>query len=168
VDYLGADDERDLAAEENPLRKNGIFVRSGSLRIPFFFNENLIEKPPTARFGNLFLYRGGVDLPGQAAASLYYYGIRKIYTEKPDEAAAEKAWRRAAELSPETFFINIELGNLALRRGDRSEALDFYQRALERAPSVPAVRAPIEEQIALFSRASATGAISPLRNPNLE
>jgi hypothetical protein len=167
VNYLGRESEKDMPIWSAPTRTSGIFTAASFLSTPFFSTPELLAVEPTVRFGNLFLYRGKFDVPGAAANSLYYYGIDKLYAEKPDEAAAEKAWRRAIELSPDAFFIHIELGNLMLKRGDKVSALDSYKKALEAAPDARPVRQPIEEQIQLLS-SSPTGAVPPLRNPFLE
>jgi hypothetical protein len=167
VNYLGRDEEKDMPIWSAPARNSGIFTGASFLKSPFFPTPELLAVEPTVRFGNLVLYRGRLEVPGAAANSLYYYGIHKLYTEKPDEAAAEKAWRRALELSPSAFFVYIELGNLMLKRGDRASALDSYRKALDGAPDMRPIRQPIEEQIELLS-SSPAGAIPPLRNPFLE
>jgi tetratricopeptide (TPR) repeat protein len=167
INYLGRDEEKDMPIWSSPARTSGIFTGATFLVAPFFPTPELLAAAPTVRFGNLFFYREKFDVPGSAANSLYYYGIHKLYAEKPDEAAAEKAWRRAVELCPTAFFIHIELGNLMLKRGDRASALDAYKKALDGAPDVRNVRQPIEEQIQLLS-SSPAGAVAPLRNPNLE
>lgn len=171
VNYRGRDTEND---EERALQRlsetriTGTLVTSGGwLQDPFFPKPALLEAQPVKRFGNLFVYQGTFELPGLAAEGLYYYGIRKMYAEKPNKAVAERAWRRAAELEPEAFFINVELGNLSLKRGERDAALEFYKKALAYAPDQRGLRGPIEEQIGMFSRSSAE-VIPPLRNPFLE
>jgi hypothetical protein len=70
-------------------------------------------------------------------------------------------------LAPTAFFINIELGNLELKRGEREAALASYRAALNGAPDSPSIRQPIEDQIHALANSSTT-AVPPLRNPFLE
>jgi hypothetical protein len=167
VDYLGRDEERDVDAVGSVHRTHPILTGGPWLNLPLFPVPALRESTPTLRFGNLFVYRGTFEIPGEAAEHLYYSGIHKFYAEKPDEAAAEKDWSRAVELSPGAFFIHIELGNLHLKRGEREAALASYRKALEGAPDVAAIRQPIEEQIRALGNSS-TAPVPPLRNPYLE
>jgi len=120
-----------------------------------------------ARFGNLFVYHGTFLSPADAAATLYFHGIAKVYADKPDLVAAEEAFRQSAQMDPSGFFVNIELGNLLLKRGAREEALRAYSDALKSAPNDPVVRVPIEKQIARFAGPQ-SAQIPPLRNPFLE
>jgi hypothetical protein len=69
---------------------------------------------------------------------------------KPDDAEAEKSFRRSVELDPTAYFVHIS-----------------YTEALKYAPEEPEIRAPLQNQIALVSRESLAG-VSPLRNPYLE
>ena len=71
------------------------------------------------------------------------------------------------QMDPTAFFVNIELGNLLLKRGARKEALQAYSDALKYAPDDLVVRQPIERQIARFA-GPPFGEIPPLRNPFLE
>ena len=84
-----------------------------------------------------------------------------------DDDAAEQAFRQSLELDPTAFFVNIELGNLLLKRGAREPALLAYSDALKRAPEDQPFRQPIEQQIARFGDPSILE-IPPLRNPFLE
>jgi tetratricopeptide (TPR) repeat protein len=117
--------------------------------------------------GNIFVYRGSFQLPGQAAEALYWHGFEKLYTDKPDEAEAEQAFRQSGEMDPTAFFVHIELANLLLKRDAREEALQAYSDALRYAPDDAVIRQPIEEQIRRFSH-TAGEKIPPLRNPFLE
>jgi len=73
----------------------------------------------------------------------------------------------SVQADPSAFFAYIELGNLALRRGAREEALRAYTHALNRAPEEPSVRQPIEQQLRSVSTEDLCR-ISTLRNPQLE
>jgi hypothetical protein len=70
-------------------------------------------------------------------------------------------------MDPAAFFVNIELGNLLLKRGARDEASYAYSDALRYAPDDPSFRQQIENQIALFGH-QPTAEIPPLRKPFLE
>jgi tetratricopeptide (TPR) repeat protein len=119
------------------------------------------------RLGNLFVFRGSFHLPGQAALVFYYRGLDKIYDENPDDAEAEKAFRRSVKLDPSAYFVHIELGNLCLKRGSREESVRAYIEALKYAPDEPGIRSALQYQIQRVSRDALAG-ISPLRDPNLE
>ena len=86
-------------------------------------------------------------MPDLAGSALYWDGIKKLYGEKPDEAAAEKSFAKSAELAPKAFFVHIEVGNLLLKRGAREEARKAYTDALKYAPDDALTREPIEKQI---------------------
>lgn len=148
VEYLGRDMERDLKRVSQPDRSGTHFVSSTWLSPgPFWNRTALWAATPIARFGDIFVFRGTFDLPGDAAAGLYWYGCGKLYTDKPDLAAAEEAFRQSAEYDPSAYFVNIELGDLRLKRGAREEALHAYAEALKYAPTDREVRRSIENQI---------------------
>jgi tetratricopeptide (TPR) repeat protein len=107
------------------------------------------------------------NLPGEAASDLYWRGINKIYGKKPDDAGAEKAFRRSVELDPTAYFVHIELGNLYLKRGSREACVRAYSEALRYAPEDPKVRSALQSQIQLVSRGVLAG-VSPLRDPHME
>ena len=152
----------------NPEKRGTILTSVQFLmRTPYFDLPGLRVITPTQRFGNLFVYRGTFHLPGLAAGEVYFYGIEKLYAEKPDMIAAEKAFQRSVELDPSIFFVHIELANLLLKRGASERALGEYSQALLYAPTDPKIRKPIEMQISLFRRVPASE-IPILRNPGLE
>jgi hypothetical protein len=168
MEYLGSDLERDLPRLSEPETSGTVFVESGFLSPnPFWDRRALREATPVARFGNLFVYHGTFSSPADAAAALYGNGIEKLYAEKPDLAVAEESFRESLGIDPSAFFVNIELGNLLLKRGARQEALRAYSDALKYAPEDPFFREPIGEQIARFAH-QPLGEIPPLRNPFLE
>jgi hypothetical protein len=168
VEYLGRDMQRDLKRLSQPERSGTIFVRSAFLSPNTFWDRRALrEATPAARFGNVFVYQGTFLSPADAAASLYFHGIEKHYADKPDDAAAEKAFQESAEMDPSAFFVHIELGNLLLKRGAPEEALRAYSDALKYAPQDTLIRQPIEEQIARIAH-QPLGEIPPLRNPFLE
>jgi hypothetical protein len=168
VDYFGRDEQRDQARIELPERCGTIFISSRFLtRAGFWDRKALREATPATRFGNVFVYKGTYFLPGQAAAALYFRGEEKLYAEKPDEAEAERAFRRSVELDPTAFFVHIELANLYLKHSTREEALREYSSALQYAPDDTAVRSPIQQQIKRLENAESE-AVPPLRNPFME
>lgn len=168
VEYLGRDMQRDLPRLSEPKISGTIFADATLLSPNSFWDRRALrEATPVARFGNLFVYRGTFYSPADAAAVLYFHGIAKVYAEKPDLAAAELAFRKSLELDSAAFFVDIELGNLLLVRGERDEALRAYEEALKNAPEDPFFRQPIEKQIERFS-GPASAEIPALRNPFLE
>ncbi len=168
VDYVGRNPDADLDRMSNP-EKSGTILTSVQFitRTPYFDLPGLRVITPTQRFGNLLVYRGTFHLPGLAAGQLYFYGIEKLYSEKPDVIAAEKAFQRSVDLDPSTFFVHIELANLLLKRGASERAFAEYSQALLHAPAGSEIQKPIERQIRLFSRLPANE-IPILRNPGLE
>jgi len=168
VDHLGRDKQRDLKRLSQPERSGTTFVRSSFLAPNTFWDRRAFrEAAPAARFGNLFVYRGTFRSPADAAAALYFDGIENVYTDKPDDAAAEKAFQQSTEMDPTAFFVHIELGNLLLKRGAREGALQAYSDALKYAPDDALIRRPIELQIERMAHQS-LGEIPSLRNPFLE
>ena len=93
--------------------------------------------------------------------------LSKIYAEKPDLEAGERFLRQSVRLDPLGFFVDIELGNLYLKRGSRENALQAYSDALQHAPNDPELRRSIEEQIKRVS-AAPLGQVPELRNPFME
>jgi hypothetical protein len=168
VEYLGRDMERDLPRLIQPERSGTIFIGSSFLSPNTFWDRHAFrEATPVARLGNLFVYHGTFPSPADAAAALYFHGIETVYADKPNLVAAEQAFRQSAEMDPAAFFVNIELGNLLLKRGARQEALQAYSDALKYAPQDQLVRRPIEIQIARFA-GPPSAEIPSLRNPFLE
>jgi hypothetical protein len=168
VDYLGRDMLRDLKKLSQPERSGTIFIRSSFFSPGTFWDRRAFrEATPAARFGNLFVYQGTFVSPADAAAALYFHGIEKLYADRPDDAAAEKAFQQSAEMDPTAFFVHIELGNLLLKRGAREAALRAYSDALKYAPNEALIRRPIEMQIERITR-QPLAEIPPLRNPFLE
>ena len=168
MEFLGRDYQRDLPRIREPERSGTLFTHTlAPIPYPYWDLSALRQATPIARFGNLSVYRGTFHLPGLAAASMYWEGIKKLYADQPDAAEAEKLFQRSVDMDPSAFFVHIELGNLLLKRGEREKASAAYSDALRYAPQSALVRGPIEEQIARISR-QPDGEIPPLRNPSLE
>ena len=108
VEYLGRDMQRDLPRLSEPQISGTIFADVLLLSPNAFWDRRALrEATPVARFGNLFVYRGTFYSPADAAATLYFHGIAKVYAEKPDLAAAEQAFRKSLELDSAAFFVSM-------------------------------------------------------------
>ena len=106
--------------------------------------------------GNLFIFRGTLNLPGQAASEFYWRGINKIYGRNPNDAEAEEAFRRSVELDPTAYFVHIQLGNLYLKSRSREKCVRAYSEALKYAPEDRTIRSALQNQIERVSRALAS------------
>jgi len=169
LDWLGRDPERDGARLSSPELNGTVFYSARRLgKRPFWDPAGLRNRVPTARFGDLLVFRGRCDCGPILAPGLYFHALSKIYAEKPDLAAGEQFLRQALSFDASAFFVNIELGNLELKRGSREQALEAYSGALQSAPSNdPEMRGLIEEQIQRVS-SQPLNKIPDLRNPLLE
>jgi hypothetical protein len=168
IDCLGSDEKHDAALVELPERSGTIFAGpSDFVRSSYWDAAALREAKPAKRFGNLFIFQGTFHLPGEAASDFYWRGINKIYSEKPDDVEAEKAFRRSVELDPTAYFVQIELGNIYLKRQSRDESVRSYTEALRYAPEDLEIRAALRNQIRLVSRES-LARVTPLRDPHME
>jgi hypothetical protein len=167
VDYVGRDMQRDLERIADPVKTETIASSPQFLTYPYADLSTVSSGEPVARYGNLFIFKGTYNLPGLAAGGLYWYGIEKLYAEKPDEITAEKAFQRSVNLYPRVYFYHIELANLLLKRGARNEALHEYEQTLLYAPADRKIRQPIEAQIQRFA-GDPHAKIPYLRNPFME
>lgn len=168
VDYPGRDMKRDLKLLTQVEKSGTFFVGLVVLtHSPFWDRPTLRAATPVARFGNLFIYKGTLSIPADVGAFYYFDAFEKLYTDKPDLAAAEKQLQLSVEADPSPFFAHIELANLLLKRGARDQALQEYSRALQYAPADPQIRRPIEAQIQRVTSQPAAD-VPPLRNPFLE
>jgi tetratricopeptide (TPR) repeat protein len=127
----------------------------------------LRKAKPAERLGNLFIFRGTLNLPGQAASEFYWRGINRLYSGTPNEAEAEEAFRRSAELDPTAYFVHIQLGNLYLKSRSLEKCLRAYSEALKYAPGDPKIRTALQNQIQRVSRED-LAAVNPLRDPHME
>jgi len=169
LDWVGRDPKRDEARLTSPLWSGTILQDAKFMSKKLWWDDaTLRAATPIARFGNLFVFRGTFALPGKQAATLYFAGFRKIFlADPPDLELGERLLRQSAEIDPSAFFVNIELGNVRLRRGAREEALHAYTAALEHAPDDTALRRSIQEQIQRVLM-DPVDKILPLRNPTQE
>jgi len=167
IDWLGMDTKRDRPKLESPTFSGTVMIDARFLgRYPFWDSATLRRATPTARFGNLMVFRGTCACGHILAASLYQESLSLIFADKPDWATAERLLRRSAALDPTAFFVHIELGNVFLRQG-RRDALRAYFDALKYAPSDPQLRQPIQAQIQRVS-SGPSDRIGTLRDPFLE
>ena len=148
LDWLGRDEKRDETQRSSPRFTGTVLVDARFLgKWPFWDSASLRDSAPSARFGNLLVFRGMYNCGPILAPGLYEDAVAKIYAEKPDLETAERRLRQAVSLDPNAFFVSIELGNLCLKRGSREDALHAYSDALQYSPNDPDLRLPIEEQI---------------------
>jgi hypothetical protein len=167
MDWVGRDLDRDESRMSTPTITGTFFMGHWNFgKRPYWDVPFLRTTAPTERFGNLFVYRGTFSAPGLQAAHLYAAGLTKMYAGKPDPVAAEHLFRRSVQMDPGAYFIFIELGNIALARGSREEALSDYQDAL-RHVRTKVLAQPIEEQIRRLATTSLSQ-VPPLRNPDVE
>ena len=168
LDCFGSDEKRDGPLVELPERSGTILIDAGQVvPSPYWDRPALRQAPPVARFGTAFVFRGTFYMPGHAASSMYWRGIEKLYGEKPDEAAAEKAFRKSVQLDPTAYFVHIQLANLYLKHGSREECVRAYAEALKYAPENKALRAALSKQIERATHED-LAAVQPLRDPAME
>ena len=168
LDWLGRDAKRDETRRTSPKFSGTVLIDARFLgKKPFWDISSLRDAAPTARFGNLMVFRGNCACGPILAPGLYQDAISEIYTQKPDLEAAERLLRQSVSLDPSAFFVSIELGNVCLRRGSREDALHAYAEALQYAPNDPELRRALEEQIKnVFSEP--LDQVPELRDPFLE
>lgn len=166
--WLGLDMQRDQARLISRSFQGVVIIDGKFMDRRLWWNTDSVRAAqPVARFGNVFVYRGTFDMSGGAARNLYFAGIRKEYSREPDFKAAEELLNESVQADPSAFFVYTELGNLALRRGAREEALRAYASALNHAPEERSVRQPIEQQLRRVSTEDLSR-VSALRNPQLD
>jgi hypothetical protein len=168
LDWLGRDEKRDEAHLSSPIFSGTALIDARFLgKKPFWDSSSLRDSAPSARFGNLMVFRGTCACGAVLAPSLYADAISNIYARKPDLEGGERLLQQSVGLDPSAFFVFIELGNVALKRGSRENALQAYSGALQHAPNDPELRRSIEEQIKRVS-SEPLDKIPELRNPFLE
>ncbi|MFY9529330.1 MAG: phospholipid carrier-dependent glycosyltransferase [Candidatus Acidiferrales bacterium] len=168
LDWLGRDPKRDETRLSSPIFSGTVLVNARFLgRWPFWDSSSLRDTAPSARFGNLLVFRGTCACGAILAPGSYEDAVSKIYAEKPDLEAAERLLRQSLAFDPSPFFVHIELGNVCLKRGSRDCALQAYSAAFQRAPNDPELRRSIEEQIKRVS-SEPLDQVPELRDPFLE
>ncbi|HEY6945470.1 MAG TPA: hypothetical protein VI431_10055 [Candidatus Acidoferrum sp.] len=168
LDWIGRDKQRDQGRLTSPVFTGTILIRAAFLgKRPFWDLPDLRRATPTARFGNLLVFRGTFNCSGILAPNLYLDAMSKIYAEKPDLEEAERLFRQSVLLDPTEFFADISLGNVCVKRGSREDALRAYSDALQHAPNDPELVRSIKEQIRRVSSES-LGQVPELRDPFME
>jgi tetratricopeptide (TPR) repeat protein len=168
LDWLGRDKNRDEARLASPIFSGTILADGNFLgEKPYWDTPDLRHATPTARFGNLLVFRGTFNCSGIFAQNLYFDALSKIYAEKPDLEEADQLLRQSIRLDPKEFFADIELGNVGLKRGLRENALYAFSDALHHAPNDPELVRSLEEQIRRVS-SEPLGQVPELRDPFLE
>ena len=168
LDWVGRDKQRDQEHLTSPVFSGTILVDARFLgERPFWDLPDLRRTPPTARLGNLLVFRGTFNCSGILAPNLYFEALSKIYAENPDSNEAERLLRQSVGMDPKEFFADIQLGNVCLKRGSRENALRAYSDALQNAPHDPELVRSIEEQIKRVS-AGPLGQVPELRDPFME
>jgi hypothetical protein len=168
IDWLGREPERDRSRLESATFSGTVIVDARFLgKYPFWDNAALRNATPTARFGNLMVFRGTCACGPILAGSLYQESLSEIFAEKPDWAAAQQLLEESVSLDPSAFFVHIELANVYLSQGRRDSALQAYSDALRYAPPDATLRQPIQAQIQEISFGP-FDRITPLRDPFLE
>ena len=166
LDWLGRDLKRDEARLSSPVFSGAILADARFLgKKPFWDTPSLRTAVPTSRFGNLLIFRG--TLPSNLGGKFYFDALAKIFTEKPDLEAAEQLLRQSLAADPTAFFVNIQLGNVCIKRGARECASRAYSDALQYAPNDSQLRGLIEAQIRRVSSES-LNQIQDLRDPFME
>ena len=167
LDWLGRDPKRDEWVA-SPNFSGTVLIDARFLgKKPFWDSASLRATAPSARFGNLMVFRGTCSCGALLAQGRYEDAIAEIYSEKPDLETAERMLRQSVSLDPSAFFVSIDLGNVCVKRGSREDALRAYSDALQHAPTDPELRRSIEEQIKKVS-SEPLDQVPELRDPFLE
>jgi hypothetical protein len=145
-----------------------LFVRSIAVfRNPRY--QAFREAMPVERIGNLLIYRGTFHLPWLRERNLLFRVRRLLAAPQPDLDTAETQLREVLTINPKSFGALSQLGNLMLRRGEREEALRFYERAREQLGNEEqAMRAALTQQIDRLSSDEPLERIPPLRGTREE
>ena len=168
LDWLGRDLKRDESRLRSPVFSGTILIDAKFVgKKPFWYVPLLLRTTPTARFGNLLIFRGACDCGGLLAPNFYFDAFSKIYTDKPDLEAAERLLRQSLVLDPSPFFVHIELGNICLKRGSRDCALQAYSDALQHVRDNSELQHEIEEQINRVS-SQPLNQVPEMRDPFME
>ena len=169
LDYIGRDPKRDAASLSSENFSGTILISARQLGPkPFWDAASLRARVPSARIGDLLVYRGPCACGALFAAGPYYLAVSKIYTEKPDLEAARLFLSRSTSMDPSAFFAWIELGNVFRKLGSREDAVRAYSDGLQHAPADDwQLRRSLQQQIQRVST-EPLDSVPDLRNPLLE
>lgn len=123
---------------------------------------------PVARFGNLLVYRGTFHLPEWRAWNLTIQAMDLLYSEKPDPDRARVLFEEVIALRPMMVGPAVELGNMALKRGDGTAALSAYRTARQYAPPGDPVTPALDGQLSRLQSGQDPQSIPAIRNPWME
>jgi tetratricopeptide (TPR) repeat protein len=110
------------------------------------------EAVPVDRIGNLLVFRGAFKLPWIREENLIRLARVCLLKVPPDVENAEAYDQQALLLNPKNFAALLSLGNIALRRGQREQALDYYGRARDEVQEELTMREALSTQIDRVSR----------------
>lgn len=133
----------------------------------FWNHEVLRNRVPSARFGNLMIFRGPCNCQALLAPGFFFAARGMIYSEKPDLVAAEQMLKMSVALDPSAYFVYIQLGNLYLRQGLRDRALQAYSDGSRHASFDPERKQALDDQIHRVS-SQPFDKVAELRNPAME
>ena len=168
LDWLGRDPKRDETRLSSPIFSGTVLINARFLGTwPFWDSSSLRDAAPSARFGNLLVFRGTCACGAILAPASYEDAVSKIYAEKPDLEEAERLLRQSLALDPSPFFVHIELGNVCLKRGSRGCSVQAYSDALQRVRDDSELQRSIMDQIRRVS-SEPLDQVPELRDPFLE
>ena len=125
------------------------------------------EAVPVDRIGNLLIFRGSFSLPWIREENLIRLGRESLASTRPDLDKAKSHFQQALAVNAHSFGALLNLGNIALRRGQCEQALDFYVRARDEVREDLAMREALIKQIDRVSR-EPLDVIPPLRGTRVE
>jgi len=127
----------------------------------------LLKIKPVGRFGSIMIYRGTFDLAGARAFRFVERALDAEYSSQPDFPKAAEYMTTSLAINPAPYWRWIELGNIELQRGLRSEAVRAYENAKAYVPAGDEMIGPITEQIRRVQQEDVRS-LPILRNPKLE
>ena len=168
VHWMG-ENPRDFDALEASDTVTATFLVGAAHLAPaaFWDKAALRKTQPTARFGNLFVFRGTFPAGWVKGPKLFYRALELLYGPQPDEAKAENLLVESMASDPTAFFVALELGNLRAKHGQRKEAVQAYEVARTYAPPGNKIIELVTRQIERISE-EPPESVPPLRNPFFE
>jgi len=127
----------------------------------------LLKTQPVGRFGSIIIYRGSFNLAASRAARFSFRAYDAEYSSPPDLAKAAEFMTTSLAINLAPYWRWIELGNIQLQRGLRSEAVRAYENAKAYVPAGDEMIGPITEQIRRVQQEDVKS-LPILRNPRLE
>ncbi len=169
LDWVGHDMQRDESLFQSPLFSGTIIVQARYLGpSPFYDLGVLRSAKPSARFGDVLVFRGSYNIAPLLAPDRSYRARVELFSDKPDLAKAERLFRQATDFDPSGFWDFIELGNIYLSRGSRDQALAAFTAARDHSPAGTVFRRDLDNHLRFFNSSVPTSQIPALRDPSLE